>query len=159
MDKAYGPRKAIMIQLGLLILIMAIALGTTQQSILYGLIPASQIVHGAGVFDSLADVFYLSVIAIVAALAAANISTSRYMIVVLAPKERVAEFYGLFAMSSTATVWLGPLLTGWATRTFNDQRIGFSPVLLLLAIGLGLMFLVKPSTGAGLAAEDQTPAA
>jgi UMF1 family MFS transporter len=66
------------------------------------------------------------------------------MIVVLAPKERVAEFYGLFAMSSTATVWLGPAADGWATRTFNDQRIGFSPVLLLLAVGLGLMLLVKP---------------
>lgn len=148
MDRAYGPRKAIMIQLGALIIIMGIALGTTQQSILYGLIPASQIVHGAGVFDSLADVFYLAVIAIVAMLAAANISTSRYMIVVLAPKERVAEFYGLFAMSSTATVWLGPLLTGWATRTFNDQRIGFSPVLLLLAVGLALMLLVSPKAGA-----------
>ena len=157
MDRAYGPRKAIMIQLGLLVLIMAIALGTTQQSILYGLIPASQIVHGAGVFDSLADVFYLFVIAIVAALAAANISTSRYMIVVLAPKDRVAEFYGLFAMSSTATVWLGPLLTGWATRTFNDQRIGFSPVLLLLAIGLGLMFLLKPTTGAAGTTAAQAP--
>jgi UMF1 family MFS transporter len=104
MDKSYGPRKSIMIQLALLVLMMAIALGTTQQSILYGLIPASQIVHGAGVFDSLADVFYLAMIAIVAMLAAANISTSRYMIVVLAPKDRVAEFYGLFAISSTATV-------------------------------------------------------
>lgn len=158
MDRAYGPRKAIMVQLGLLIIVMAIALGTTQQSILYGLIPASQIVHGAGVFDSLADVFYLAVIAIVAALAAANISTSRYMVVVLAPKDRVAEFYGLFAMSSTATVWLGPLLTGWATRTFNDQRIGFSPILLLLAIGLGLMFLVKKETGAkGQLGADSAP--
>ena len=134
---------------------MGIALGTTQQSILYGLIPASQIVHGAGVFDSLADVFYLAVIAVVAALAAANISTSRYMIVVLAPKDRVAEFYGLFAMSSTATVWLGPLLTGWATRTFNDQRIGFSPVLVLLAIGLALMFTLKPTTGARGTLADQ----
>jgi len=148
MDRAYGPRKAIMVQLGALILVMAIALGTTQQSILYGLIPASQIVHGAGVFDSLADVFYLTMIAAVAALAAANISTSRYMIVVLAPKDRVAEFYGLFAMSSTATVWLGPLLTGWATRASGDQRIGFSPVLLLLAIGLALMFALKRETGA-----------
>ena len=157
MDRAYGPRKAIMIQLGALIVVMAIALGTTQQSILYGLIPASQIIHGAGVFDSLADVFYLSLIAMVAALAAANISTSRYMIVVLAPKDRVAEFYGLFAMSSTATVWLGPLLTGWATRTFNDQRIGFSPVLLLLAIGLGLMFLLKPTTGAAGKTAAQAP--
>jgi UMF1 family MFS transporter len=147
MDRAYGPRKAIMVQLGLLVVVMGIALGTTQQSILYGLIPASQVVHGAGVFDTLADVFYLAVIAIVAMLAAANISTSRYMIVVLAPKDRVAEFYGLFAISSTATVWLGPFLTSWATRTFNDQRIGFSPVLLLLAVGLGLMFLLKPGTG------------
>jgi len=147
MDRAFGPRKAIMIQLGFLVVVMGIALGTTQESILYGLIPASQVVHGAGVFDSLADVFYLVVIAVVAALAAANISTSRYMIVVLAPEDRVAEFYGLFAMSSTATVWLGPLLTGWATRTFNDQRIGFSPVLLLLAIGLALMFTLKPTTG------------
>lgn len=159
MDRAYGPRKSIIVQLGLLVVVMAIALGTTQQSILYGLIPASQIVHGAGVFDSLADVFYLVVIAVVAMLAAANISTSRYMIVVLAPKDRVAEFYGLFAISSTATVWLGPLLTGWATRTFNDQRIGFSPVLLLLAIGMGLMFLLKPETGAKgkLAAAEAPP--
>jgi MFS-type transporter involved in bile tolerance (Atg22 family) len=60
MDKAYGPRKAIMIQLGLLIVIMAIALGTTQQSILYGLIPRLADRSRAGVFDSLPDVFYLS---------------------------------------------------------------------------------------------------
>lgn len=157
MDRRFGPRKAIMIQLGALVVVMTIALGTTQQAILYGLIPASQVIHGAGVFDTLADVFYLSVIAVVAMLAAANISTSRYMVVVLAPKGRVAEFYGLFAMSSTATVWLGPLLTGWATRTFNDQRIGFSPIILLLAIGLGLMFLLKPETGARGKLEFETP--
>jgi UMF1 family MFS transporter len=148
-----------MIQLGLLVIVMTIALGTTPQSILYGLIPASQVVHGAGVFDTLADVFYLSVIAVVAMLAAANISTSRYMVVVLAPKDRVAEFYGLFAMSSTATVWLGPLLTGWATRTFNDQRIGFSPVILLLAVGLGLMFTLMPETGARGKLAVETPPA
>jgi len=70
------------------------------------------------------------------------------MIVVLAPKDRVAEFYGLFAISSTATVWLGPFLTSWATRASNDQRIGFSPVLALLAVGLALMLTLKATTGA-----------
>ena len=69
------------------LLMGSIALGTTQQSILYGLIPASQVVHGFGVFDTVADVFYLAVIAFVAMLAAANISTSRYMVVVLARVE------------------------------------------------------------------------
>ena len=80
------------------------------------------------------------------------------MIVTLAPKDRVAEFYGLFAMSSTATVWLGPAMIEWATQTFNDQRVGFSPILLLLAGGLALMFTLKPTTGAKGRLEFETPA-
>lgn len=159
MDRAFGPRKAIMIQLGTLCVVMLIALGTTKESVLYGLVPSGGLVHGLGVFDSGSDIFYLAVIAVVAALAAANISTSRYMMIVLAPKDRVAEFYGLFALSSTATVWLGPMLTEWATRTFNDQRIGFSPVILLLAVGLALMFALKPETGARGKLEFETPPA
>ncbi|MEQ1783060.1 MAG: MFS transporter [Hyphomonadaceae bacterium] len=157
MDRAYGPRQAIMIQLGALCIVMLIALGTTKESILYGLIPSGGVMHGLGIFETGSDLFYLAVIAVVATLAAANISTSRYMMVVLAPRDRVAEFYGLFALSSTATVWLGPMLTEWATRTFNDQRIGFSPVILLLAVGLGLMFLLKPETGAKGKLEFETP--
>jgi len=66
---------------------------------------------------------------------------------VLAPKERTAEFFGLFALSSTATVWMGPLLAEVFTRTFNDQRIGFSPVLVLMIIGLAMMLTLKKTTG------------
>ena len=154
LDRRLGPRRAIMFQLAALCLVVLIALGTSKDTILYGLIPSGHVVHGLGVFDTLSDVFYLCVIAFVAALAAANIAASRYMMVTLAPKDRTSEFFGLFAMSSTATVWLGPLLTEWATRTFNDQRIGFSPILVLLAIGLGLMFTLKKTTGArGASAE------
>ena len=36
------------------------------------------------------------------------------------------------------------MLTEFATRASGDQRIGFSPVLLLLAVGLALMFTLKP---------------
>jgi UMF1 family MFS transporter len=147
LDRALGPRRAIMAQLAALCVVVVIALGTTQESILYGLVPAGGPLHGLGFFDRLPDLFYMGLTALIAALAAANIAASRYMIVTLAPKDRVAEFYGLFALSSTATVWLGPMLIEWATRTFNDQRIGFSPILLLLAVGLALMFTLKPETG------------
>lgn len=159
LDRRLGPRRAIMFQLAALFVVVVIALGTTKESLLYGLVPSGFKVHSLGVFDTLSDVFYLVVVACVAALAAANISTSRYMMVTLAPKDRVAEFYGLFAMSSTATVWLGPLLTGWATRTFNDQRIGLSPLLLLLGVGLALMFTLKPETGARGKLEADAPPA
>lgn len=159
MDRMMGPRRSIIVQLSLLCVAVLIALGTTQDSIFYGLIPSGYKVHNLAVFNTLSDVFYLGVVGCVAALAAANISTSRYMMVTLAPKERTAEFYGLFAMSSTATVWLGPLLTGWATRTFNDQRIGLSPILVLLFIGLALMFTLKRETGAKGKLTAETPPA
>ena len=158
LDRALGPRRAIMAQLAALCVVVVIALGTTQESILYGLIPAGGPLHGLGLFDTLPDLFYLGVTAFIAGLAAANIAASRYMIVTLAPKDRVAEFYGLFAMSSTATVWLGPAMIEWATQTFNDQRIGFSPILLLLAGGLALMFTLKPTTGAKGRLEFEAPA-
>lgn len=158
LDRNLGPRKAIMAQLAALCVVVVIALGTTQQSILYGLAPAGEPLHGLGIFDTLPDLFYMGITAFIAALAAANIAASRYMIVTLAPKDRVAEFYGLFAMSSTATVWLGPLMIEWATKTFEDQRIGFSPILLLLAGGLALMFTLKPTTGAKGRLVFETPA-
>ncbi len=158
LDRKLGPRKAIMTQLAALCVVVVIALGTTQESILYGLVPAGGPLHSFGLFDTLPDVFYLLVTAFIAGLAAANIAASRYMIITLAPKERLSEFFGLFALSSTATVWLGPMLIEWSTRTFQDQRVGFSPILLLLAVGLGLMFTLKPTTGAKGSLEYTGPA-
>jgi MFS transporter, UMF1 family len=89
--------------------------------------------------------------------ATANISSSRYMMIVLAPKERLSEFFGLFALSSTATVWLGPTLTEFATRASGDQRIGFSPVLLLLAVGLLLMLTLKKESSERPAPNSAAP--
>ena len=143
MDRKFGVRRAIIIQLSIMCAAVVIALGVTQDAIFYGLIPAGFQVHALPVFNSLSDVFYLFLIAVIAAVATANISSSRYMMIVLAPKERLSEFFGLFALSSTATVWLGPMLTEFATRVSQNQRIGFSPVLLLLAIGLALMLTLK----------------
>jgi MFS transporter, UMF1 family len=148
LDRLLGARLAIMTQLALLCLAFLIALGTTKESILYGLIPSGHSILPGDLFNTLSDVFYLGIIAFVAALAAANIAASRHMMVMLAPKERLSEFFGLFALSSTATVWMGPMLIEIFTNVSKDQRIGFSPVLILLGIGLALMFALKKTTGA-----------
>jgi MFS transporter, UMF1 family len=147
LDRVFGVRRAIILQLSLLCAGVVIALGITEDSIFYGLIPSGFPVHGLPVFNTLSDVFYLALIAVIAAVATANISSSRYMIIVLAPKERMSEFFGLFALSSTATVWLGPALTEFATRVSQNQRIGFSPILLLLLAGLLLMLTLKKEVG------------
>ncbi|MEQ1609238.1 MAG: MFS transporter [Hyphomonadaceae bacterium] len=147
LDRKFGVRRAIIIELIVMCAGVTTALGVTQDAIFYGLVPAGFAVHGLPIFSTLSDMFYLLLIGVIAAFATANISSSRYMIVVLAPKERIAEFFGLFALSSTATVWMGPLLAEVFTRTFNDQRIGFSPVLVLMIIGLAMMLTLKKTTG------------
>ncbi len=158
LDRLLGVRRAIILQLVLLCVTVVIALGITQDAILYGLVPSYDLNSGP-MFNSLSDVSYLGLTAVIAALAAANISSSRYMMIVLAPKERLSEFFGLYALSSTATVWLGPLLTEFATRTSGDQRIGFSPVLLLLAVGLCMMLLVKKAANEVPGATARPPSA
>jgi UMF1 family MFS transporter len=159
MDRRFGVRRAIIIQLSLMCAGVVIALGITEDAIFYGLIPSGFQVHGLPVFNTLSDVSYLLLIAVIAAVATANISSSRYMMIVLAPKERLSEFFGLFALSSTATVWLGPMLTEFATRASGNQRIGFSPILLLLAIGLALMFTLKADVVEGRGAAPKAPPA
>jgi UMF1 family MFS transporter len=159
-DRAMGARRAIILELMILCICVVVALSVTQTSLLYGLIPgADAVVHNGPYFNTMADLFYLGLVAVIASSAAACISSSRYLMVVLAPKDRLSEFFGLYALSSSATVWLGPILIGFATRTSGDQRIGFSPVLLLLAVGLALMLLVKPvSDEKGKGAATATPA-
>jgi MFS transporter, UMF1 family len=134
-----GPRRAIIIELVLLCIAVTLALSVTQTSILYGLVRVEGVLHGGPFFNTLADVFYLCVIALVSIGAVSAISSSRALLVAIAPRERISEFFGLYMISATATVWLGPLLTNIATEASGDQRIGFSPVLGLLLLGLVLM--------------------
>jgi UMF1 family MFS transporter len=147
LDRKLGARKAIMVELSIMCVGVVLALSATPDAVLYGLVPAGHAVHGLPYFNTLAEVFYLALAAVIAANAAACITSSRYFMVTLAPKERTSEFFGLYAISSTATVWMGPMLVEFATRASNDQRIGFSPVLLLLVVGLALMFTLKRDTG------------
>jgi UMF1 family MFS transporter len=54
----------------------------------------------------------------------------------LAPKDRVGEFFGLYAIAGTVTVWLGPLLVEEFTRRSGDLRVGMSSIGLLFVLGL-----------------------
>ena len=68
------------------------------------------------------------------------------MLVTLAPNGRAGEFFGLYAIASTITVWMGPLLIETFTLWFNDQRIGIASVNLLFVTGATvLLFVGMPS--------------
>ncbi len=135
LDGLLGPKRALMLEITGMIATLVFQLSISPQSIFYGLIPNVQLWDGP-VFNTLSDVVYLSSAAFIAVTATASISSSRTLLVHLAPKERVGEFFGLYAIAGTVTVWLGPLLVELFTSWSGDQRVGMSAIGILFVLGL-----------------------
>ena len=95
------------------------------------------------VLQTFSDLVYLGSISVVAVTATASISSSRSMLVHLAPPGRSGEFFGLYAIAGTVTVWAGPLLVEVFTSLFNSQRIGMASISVLFLLGLAVLSTVK----------------
>lgn len=147
LDGWLGPKRALIVELSAILVILMLQLSVTQDALLFGLVPAGYQVwdgFGTGLFQTLSDVVYFLLIVPAAISIVACISSSRYMLVHISPPERIGEFFGFYAMAASVTVWIGPLVVGVMTTAFNDQRIGFSGVGLLFLAGLiGIAFFVE----------------
>jgi methyl-accepting chemotaxis protein len=61
----------------------------------------------------------------------------------------MGTFFGLYALSGTATMWLGPMLVAWGTVATQSQQGGFATVLILPGLGFVLLLGVKVPGNAG----------
>ncbi len=61
----------------------------------------------------------------------------------IAPPDMRTQMFGFLALSGKATAFMGPALVSWATYASGNQRIGMSPIIILLAIG-GIALLSVP---------------
>ncbi|MEL6861580.1 MAG: MFS transporter [Pseudomonadota bacterium] len=147
LDGWLGPKRALIVELSAILIMLVIQLSITPEALFFGLVPAGQEIwtgFGSGLFTALSDVVYLMLIVPTAISLVACISSSRYMLVHISPPERIGEFFGFYAMAASVTVWIGPLVVSVMTAAFNDQRIGFSGVGLLFIAGLiGIAFFVE----------------
>ena len=71
-------------------------------------------------------------------------AASRTMLVHQADRERMAEAFGLYALTGKATSFMAPFLVALTTDLSGSQRLGVVPILALLAVGLALMAWVRP---------------
>ena len=142
LDERVGVKSALIIEIIGMVTALALQLSITQDDLMFGLIENYKVWDGL-VFQTMSDLVYLGLISVVAIMATASISSSRTMLVTLAPKGRSGEFFGLYAIAGTITVWMGPLLVEQFTLWFNDQRLGMASISLLFAIGLSILVFVK----------------
>lgn len=71
------------------------------------------------------------------------LASSRTMVARLSPPEMISELYGLYNLTGRATAFLVPLAVAYVTGVTQDQRIGFSVILVFLIAGLIGMAFVK----------------
>ena len=142
MDTKFGPKVSLIISIVAMVSTLAFQLSITQTSLFFGLVDNFQVWDGL-IFQTLSDLVYLGSISVVAVTATASISSSRSMLVHLAPPGRSGEFFGLYAIAGTVTVWAGPLLVEIFTNLFNSQRIGMASISVLFLMGLAVLTTVK----------------
>ena len=127
-------------------------LSITSESVFFGLVPGRDLTGGA-LFHTLSDFTFLGFSGVLSMFLTACLASSRYMLVTLAPKHRISEFFGFFALAASCTVWMGPLLNYIVTTTTQNQRLGMSTALVLVIVGLAIMLTVshegRPGDGQG----------
>ena len=142
LDDAVGPKTSLKLELGLLIIMEALALGMGRNRVIYQPWHGDLLWNGP-MFTTLPELVFLGLGCIIAITVTAAYASSRTMLTRVAPPEQLGVFFGLYVLSGAATMWLGPLLIEGATRIGGTQALGLTPILGMLAIGWALLFAVR----------------
>ena len=146
LDGTLGPKNALRIQIAVTAVSLTLMLGIAPDRILY-LWPYDAHAHAplwAGpVFRTLPDWAFIGMGFINAIFITGQYASSRTLLTRLTPPEQTGAFFGVYALSGVATLWLAPTLVNLGTRITHTQQGGFASIIVLLFIGLGGLMFVR----------------
>ena len=162
LDGTLGPKTALRIQIAMTAISLTLMLGIAPDRIFY-LWPYDAHAHAAlwagPVFRTLPDWVFIGVGFVNAIFITGQYASSRTLLTRLTPPEQTGAFFGVYALSGVATLWLAPTLVNLGTRITHTQQGGFASIVVLLFIGLmGLMFVKGGGREPALAATASPPA-
>ena len=142
LDDLLGSKRTVMLALiGVIIATLGIV-SVGRDSVLFFIKVAPPVKDG-GLFASAPEQVFMAFAILLGICMGPMQAASRTMIGRMAPPGMTGEFYGLFALSGRATVFMAPLAIGWITSITQDQRSGVIAILPFLVIGLILLSLVR----------------
>jgi UMF1 family MFS transporter len=141
LDDSLGPKRVIAgSMLILLLAIMAILL-VDRDSILF--VRVASPVPGGALFAAPAERAYLLLGCLIGAAGGPLQAASRTLLIHMAPKERIAQYFGLFALTGKVTSFVGPLLIGIVTAVTESQKAGMAVLVPFFVGGLALLGRVR----------------
>lgn len=100
------------------------------------------IFSGVAALSSSPTLFFIAVCLASLGIGASQSST-RALIRKMIPEDHAAQFFGFQSFLGKFSAFLGPLLFGYLSSTFDNQRVGFIAIALFLIIGMIVLTRVK----------------
>jgi UMF1 family MFS transporter len=141
LDDALGSKRVIAGSMIVLLLAIIAILLVDKDSILFVRVTPPQ--AGGVLFASAAERAYLILGCCIGAAGAPLQAASRALLIRLAPKDRIAQYFGLFALTGKVTSFVGPLLIGVVTAATASQKAGMAVLVPFFVIGLALLGMVR----------------
>ncbi|KJC61949.1 MFS transporter [Bradyrhizobium sp. LTSPM299] len=141
LDDALGPKRVIMGSMSILLFAVVAILTVNRDSILF--VPVAPPVPGGPLFAGAAERAYVVLGCLIGAAGGPLQAASRTLLIRLAPKDRIAQYFGLFALTGKVTSFIGPLLIGAITAVTASQKAGMAVLVVFFVVGLALLARVR----------------
>jgi MFS transporter, UMF1 family len=141
LDDRLGPKRVIAGSLLILLFALCAILLVDKDSILF--VPVAPPAPGGALFSGAAERAYLVLGCLIGAAGGPLQAASRTLLIRLAPKDRIAQYFGLFALTGKVTSFIGPLLIGAITAYSASQKAGMAMLVVFFVGGLALLARVK----------------
>ena len=141
LDDTLGPKRVIagstMVLLSSIIAILLV----DKDSIFF--IKVAPPAPGGALFSGAAERAYLVLGCLIGMAGGPLQAASRSLLIRMAPKDRVAQYFGLFALTGKVTSFVGPLLIGAITAITASQKAGMAVLVIFFVAGLALLARVQ----------------
>jgi len=143
LDDRLGPKRVISVSMLVLLLALAAILLVDKDSILF--VKVDPPVPGGPLFSGAAERAYLILGCLIGGAGGPLQAASRTLLIRLAPQDRIAQYFGLFALTGKVTSFIGPLLIGVVTAVTASQKAGMGLLVVFFIVGLALLSRVRES--------------
>lgn len=142
LDDRMGPKPVIA---GSLIVLTLSAIGIlsvdkTHIGFFFAVTPHAE---DGGLYESVGEKAYLILGILIGLVAGPLQSASRTLLVRVSPREKVTQYFGLYALSGKITSFLGPFAVARLTDISGSQRIGISILVAFFIVGLVILLRVR----------------
>lgn len=142
LDDLLGSKPTVQLAItGVIVATLGIVSVTADRVLFF--VPAAPLAPTRGLFGSTQELVFMAFALLLGFCMGPMQAASRTLVGRLAPAGMSGEFYGLFALSGRATVWMAPLAIGLLTAATQSNRLGVACVLVFLVIGFVLFTQVR----------------